>query len=129
MEVVGEKPPLILDGAHTPLAVTKLLASFQKVFPGPAILLFGSVAGKRPREMARILAPGFKKIIVSTPGTYKESDPAEVFEIFHFLNPATVLERDPSRALHRAREESGGSLPILVTGSFYMVAEIRRMLS
>ncbi len=128
MEVRGAAPAIVLDGAHTPLAVTRLLSTFSAVFPGDAILLFGSVSGKKPREMAAILAPAFWRIIISTPGTFKESDPEEVAEIFRGFNPATVLEKDPARALRRAREESGGVRPILVTGSFYMIAEVGRLL-
>src|SRR5208337_507791 len=88
MEVRGTAPAIVLDGAHTPLAVTRLLSSFSSVFPGEAILLFGSVSGKKPREMASILAGAFWRIIISTPGTFKESDPEEVAEIFRELNPA-----------------------------------------
>ena len=128
MEVRGGAPAVVLDGAHTPLAVTRLLASFRAIFPGEAILLFGSVSGKRPREMAAILAPAFSRVIISTPGTFKESDPEEVAKIFRTFNPATILEKDPERALRRAREESGGTRPILVTGSFYMIGEIGRLL-
>jgi dihydrofolate synthase/folylpolyglutamate synthase len=128
MEVRGVAPAIVLDGAHTPLAVTRLLSSFRAVFPGEAILLFGSVSGKKPREMAAILAPAFWRIIISTPGTFKESDPEEVAEIFRGFNPATVLEKDPARALKLAREESGGTRPVLVTGSFYMIGEIGRLL-
>jgi dihydrofolate synthase/folylpolyglutamate synthase len=128
MEVRGSAPRVVLDGAHTPLAVTRLLSSFRAIFPGQAILLFGSVSGKRPREMAEILAPAFSRVIISTPGSFKESDPAEVAEIFRGFNPATILEKDPARALRRARAESEGTRPILVTGSFYMIAEIGRLL-
>jgi dihydrofolate synthase/folylpolyglutamate synthase len=128
MEVRRRAPIVMLDGAHTPLAVTRLLSSFRAIFPGEAILLFGSVSGKKPREMAAILAPSFFRVIISTPGTFKESDPAEVAEIFRGFNPATVLEKDPARALRRALEESGGTRPILVTGSFYMIGEIGRLL-
>jgi dihydrofolate synthase/folylpolyglutamate synthase len=129
MEVMGTHPPIVLDGAHTPLAVSRLVDSFIKIFPGEAVLLFGSVAGKRPREMASILAHRFPCIIISTPGTFKESNPEQVFEIFRNLNPGTLLEKQPDAALRRAREEAGATRPILVTGSFYMVAEIRRLLS
>jgi dihydrofolate synthase / folylpolyglutamate synthase len=128
MEVRKGPPPIVLDGAHTPLAVTRMLSSFKKLFPGDAVLLFGSVAGKKPREMAQILAPAFPRIVVSTPGTFKESSPAEVAGFFRAVQPGTVLETDPARALALALRESGGRLPILVTGSFYMVAEIRRLL-
>ena len=128
MEVRGSAPAIVLDGAHTPLAVTRLLSSFRAIFPGEAVLVFGSVSGKRPREMAAILAPAFSRIIISTPGTFKESDPEEVAGIFRIFNPATILEKDPGRALSRARAESAGKRPILVTGSFYMIAEIGRLL-
>jgi dihydrofolate synthase/folylpolyglutamate synthase len=128
MEVIGANPPIVLDGAHTPLAVSRLIDSFSKIFPGEAVLLFGSVTGKRPREMASILAHRFPRIVISTPGSFKESDPDQVFKIFNGLNPDTLLEKSPEAALRRAREVSGGTRPILVTGSFYMVAEIRRLL-
>ena len=128
MEVVGD-PAVVLDGAHTPLAVQRLLSSFQRMFPGEAVLVFGSVSGKKPMEMARILAPAFRRIIISTPGSFKTSDPEEVFAIFRDLNPATELEKNPGRALARARDMAGGRLPILVTGSFYMVSEIRGLLA
>ena len=129
MELFAGTPPVILDGGHTPLAVRRLLESWRTFFPGEAVLLFGSVAGKNPTEMARILAPGFSRIVVSTPGTYKQSRPREVYDIFRALNPDTELEEDPARALARARELADGVRPILVTGSFYMVAEIRKLLA
>jgi len=133
MELARRKPPIVLDGAHTPLAVSRLLASFRDIFlrpsrPRGAVLLFGSVAGKNPRAMADILAPAFESIVISTPGTFKPSDPEEVCEIFRGINPRTVLRRHPAAALRWARERSADALPILVTGSFYMVAEIRRIL-
>jgi dihydrofolate synthase/folylpolyglutamate synthase len=128
MELRGTDPVVVLDGAHTPLAVTRLLAAFRAVFPGEAILLFGSVSGKNPRAMAEIMATDFFRIIISTPGTFKESNPKEVADIFRAVNPATLLEQDPRQALRLAMEESEGKRPILVTGSFYMVAEIRRLL-
>jgi dihydrofolate synthase/folylpolyglutamate synthase len=128
MEVRGRSPAIVLDGAHTPLAVARLLDSFRAVFPGEAVLLFGSVSGKKPKEMAAILARAFAAVIVSTPGTFKESDPEWVAEVFRGYNPATILEKDPARALKRAREEAGGTRTILVTGSFYMIAEIGRLL-
>ncbi len=133
MELARRKPPLILDGAHTPLAVSRLLESFRDIFLSPArprgaVLLFGSVAGKNPLAMAEILAPCFESIVISTPGRFKPSDPEEVCAIFRGINPRTVLRRHPMAALRWAQERSANALPILVTGSFYMVAEIRRIL-
>jgi dihydrofolate synthase/folylpolyglutamate synthase len=133
MELVRGTPPIILDGAHTPLAVSRLLESFRRIFLPPgrsrgAVLLFGSVAGKNPRAMAEILAPWFQFIVVSTPGSFKPSDPAAVWRIFREASPGAELVEGPGEALRRARELAGGTMPVLVTGSFYMVAEIRRLL-
>ena len=128
MELRGGSPAIVLDGAHTPLAVSRLLDSFRAVFPGEAVLLFGSVSGKKPQEMAAILAPAFSSVVISTPGTFKESNPVSVAEIFRGYNPATTLVRDPAAALATAREQAAGTRTILVTGSFYMIAEIGRLL-
>lgn len=127
IEIVPGPPPVVLDGAHTPLAVTRLLETFRAIYPDGGVLLFGSVSGKKPQEMAEILAPGFDRIVISKPNPFKPSDPGDVWTIFRRLNPGTELHEDPARALARARELSQGR-PILVTGSFYMVSEIRALL-
>jgi dihydrofolate synthase/folylpolyglutamate synthase len=126
MELIQTNPPVILDGAHTPLAGKRLWSSFSKIFPAKGILIFGAISGKKIEEMARILAPGFREIIISTPGYFKESNPDEVFSVFKQLNSYTILEKDPSEALQKALKASHNELPILVTGSFFMVSEIRK---
>jgi dihydrofolate synthase/folylpolyglutamate synthase len=128
MEIVPGPPTVVLDGAHTPLAVRRLLESFRALYPGGGVLLFGSVSGKRPREMAEVLAPAFERIVISRPNTFKPSDPQEVWAIFRALHKGVELAEDPARALERARELAAGR-PILVTGSFYMVSEIRALLA
>jgi dihydrofolate synthase/folylpolyglutamate synthase len=128
MEIVPGSPPVVLDGAHTPLAVRRLLEAFRALYPGGGVLLFGSVSGKRPREMAEVLAPAFDRIVISRPNAFKPSDPEEVWALFRQLHRNVELVEDPVRALARARELAGGR-PILVTGSFYMVSEIRALLA
>jgi dihydrofolate synthase/folylpolyglutamate synthase len=129
MEIVPGDPPVVLDGAHTPLAVRRVLEAFRALYPnGGGVLLFGSVAGKRPREMAEVLAPAFQRIVISRPNTFKPSDPQEVWAIFRTLHKGVELAEDPAGALERARELAAGR-PILVTGSFYMVSEIRALLA
>ncbi len=118
---------MVLDGAHTPLAVRRLLEAFRAMYPEGGVLLFGSVSGKRPREMAEVLAPAFDDIVISRPNAFKPSDPEEVWAIFRQVHPGVELLEDPGRALARARELAGGR-PVLVTGSFYMVSEIRALL-
>lgn len=118
----------VFDGAHTPESVGRCAALFNTLFPEPGILIFGAVEGKLTEEMARILAPAFKDVIISRPGTFRPSDLQGNYELFHSLNERTLLLEEPSEAYEKARQLSAGRRPVLVTGSFYMVPEIRRFL-
>jgi dihydrofolate synthase/folylpolyglutamate synthase len=129
MEIVQGSPVIVFDGAHTPLASRKLVESFKRLFPDKGVLLFGAVLGKNYAEMGKILAPHFSAIVVSTPESPRQSDPDSVFSLFSKLNSATFLEKNPEQALAKAIELSGKKLQILVTGSFYMVAAIKRLLN
>lgn len=128
---------IVLDGAHTPVAIRKILKNFKQLFRGTRLLIFGAVKGKNYREMAKHLASNFEKIIVSKPDPFKESEPEKIFNFFKKLNPHTYLELNPSHAMEKAikllNESSlaANTLAknvILVTGSFYMISEIEHIL-
>jgi dihydrofolate synthase/folylpolyglutamate synthase len=129
MELIASTPPILLDGAHTQLAINQLLATYLSIFPPPRVLIFGAIAGKNIPDMARLLLPHFQHIIISTPGTFKKSDPRDVCRIFQSMHPSVLLESVPEHALQRAFKLSRSHAPILVTGSFFMVAEIRKLLT
>ena len=117
---------VVLDGAHTRGSVEFAADTFLDLAGGgDATLLFGAVEGKDVAAMAGVLAGKFKETVISTPGTFKKSNPDEVFGVFDGAGIGCRLEKDPSRALELAL--SFGR-PVLVTGSFYMVAEIRPLL-
>jgi dihydrofolate synthase / folylpolyglutamate synthase len=128
MELLQRDPPVMIDAAHTPSSVRRLLDSFSNAFPEKGILIFGSVLGKNPAAMAEVLASGFDSIIISTPGTFKPSDPQSVYDAFCQAHRSVELILDPKQAYVRASTLAGGSKPILVTGSFYMIAEVRPLL-
>ena len=125
MELISENPPVLIDAAHTPASASRLLEAYLTMFPKGGTLLFGSVLGKKPGEIAKILGPAFSKVIISTPGTFKPSDPEAVYQAFSAAHPSVELIPEPKAAFERALDHSGGKRPILVTGSFYMIAEVR----
>ena len=127
MELVRTDPPIMLDAAHTPSSVQRLLEAYTQIYPNPGLLIFGSVLGKNPGAMAKILAPAFKTVIISTPGTFKQSDPEAVYRKFKAINNQTELILVPEAAFRRALSLSENRIPILVAGSFYMIGEIRRI--
>ncbi|MBN1686089.1 MAG: bifunctional folylpolyglutamate synthase/dihydrofolate synthase [Spirochaetales bacterium] len=127
MEIINDKPPVMIDAAHTPSSTARLAEAYSAMFPPGGILLFGSVLGKNPEAMAKVLSPHFSKVIISTPGTFKMSDPQSVYHAFNGFHRSVELIRDPKAALSRVLELAGADTPILVTGSFYMIAEIRKL--
>ncbi len=127
-EIVSKEDLIfVFDGAHTPVSINRLLETWSSLFEKKGTLIFGSVADKNPSEMAKILSPYFNRIIISTPGTFKESYPEEVYQIFRKYSKNVQLVKDPVEAHSTAIKFSGKENPVLVTGSFYMVSEIRKL--
>lgn len=125
MEVTPGRPTVVLDGAHTPDSVRTSLAAFQEAFGRSGTLVFGSVEGKKHREMAQILGPAFSRVIVTTPGTFKSSNPEGVADAFRPVSDRVDLVLDPARAIQAARK---GTEAVLVTGSFYLAGAVRNIL-
>ncbi|MFO7848323.1 MAG: folylpolyglutamate synthase/dihydrofolate synthase family protein [Spirochaetia bacterium] len=130
LELIEGEPPVILDGAHTPNSVTLVLEAYNQVFDSPPVCIFGSVTGKNAKHMASILYPQCAYIVVSRPGSFKPSEPENIYRIFSEYSSSEYTSKvqlltDPKEAFDRALSLSEGKRPILVIGSFYMTAEIR----
>ena len=122
---------VMLDGAHTIRSVNAAAdALFESTGAKDAVLLFGAVEGKDVEGMAEMLCRRFSRIIISTPGTFKKSNPDAVFKIFSKKNVSVLLKKNAAEALLEAfNAVKGTGDPVFVTGSFYMVADIRKLLN
>ena len=85
--------------------------------------------------MLEILTEHFVRIIIARPGSFKQSDLAELHRTALRTGAACELVADPAAALARARELCSGiahdratDALIVGTGSFYLVGELRRLL-
>lgn len=120
-ELLDTTPAAMLDGAHTPASVAAVAREFAELFRSGRTLVFGAVRGKDYEAMAEALSPLFDHVIIARPGTFKPSDLDEIAETFRRFHHKVELRAEPETAWDQAR--SYGQ-PILVTGSFYLVAEI-----
>ena len=132
-EKIANEPTFIIDGAHTPESLTLCIETFCSLYGEGGVLIFGCAADKDAAAMALTtcktngqVGTRFQKIIITTPGTFKISDPAQVYEAFAAIagKEKTALVADTNEAVRQARELR---LPILATGSFYLAAEIRKI--
>lgn len=127
----GFQPGIILDSSHTPGSAEKLRSVIETIGNSKKkVLLFGSVEGKDFKKMLEILCPLFNEIIISTPGIFKKSSPEISYNYARqLINDRKVsLEIVPASALEKALESAGDKGIIVVTGSFYMAGEIRKIL-
>jgi dihydrofolate synthase/folylpolyglutamate synthase len=124
--------PFIIDGAHTPRSIASCVETFALLYGNAGLLIFGCIEGKDIRSMARALIPHFSRVIITTPGSFKKSNPDAVHAIFQeecavsTHKPSVLYIPDTAAAIAQARslmrEER---LAVLGTGSFYLAAAIR----
>ena len=135
LEIVGRKPPIIIDGSHTAYSIQRLLESCKAIFGTGGVLLFGSVKGKNYQAMLDMLLPCFDAVIISEPQGFKETDVEAVYKYAKALgteygaDKAVVLEIEPKKALELAKHKAaqlGSGKPVVVTGSFYLAGAARR---
>lgn len=128
VEVLGERPWLIIDGAHNVASAEALAETVRTCFPpAPRTLVFGTTRDKDLRGQLRALLPAFDALITTR---YIENprsvSPAEVAEAIRALDGRTALiSTDPAEALAIARRETPPEGLICVTGSLFLATEAR----
>ena len=134
---LGEKKPaLIIDSSHTEVSAEKLADVIRSIKKERnAILIFGAVEGKDYKKILGKFKNLFTEIIVSTPGTFKKSNPKAIYEYLKLellaINAINnvYIEKKPADAFKTALNKAGKNGLIVVAGSFYMAGEIKKILN
>jgi dihydrofolate synthase/folylpolyglutamate synthase len=124
MQVLSRNPWVVVDGAHTAESARLLAQSWGQLFGPGGTLVFGAFEGKAVEPMAAALAPLFRRVIVTRPGTFRPSDPEALRRAFLEApgTPGLVdIAPDPATALAWALQDG---LPVLAAGSFYLAGEL-----
>jgi len=134
-EILDNQPPIILDGAHTIRSISLTVKTFTTLYPGKNHLVFACAADKAVDEIAQLFKGCFSHITVTRPGDKKQSDLNHASNAFARVftgqerkiysineNYVTAIQE----AISTAREAHA---PLLVTGSFYLVAEAKKILA
>lgn len=127
LEVMNKEPLVVIDGAHNIQGIKALAQNVQKYFKYKNMyLLLGILADKQVHEMVREIAPLAKKVIALTP----LSDRAEIAEDLkkevQIYNVNCIAEESYERALEMALKEADKDDLILISGSLYMIGDMRK---
>jgi dihydrofolate synthase/folylpolyglutamate synthase len=131
VEVLGERPWLVVDGAHNVASAEALAATIRTCLPeGPRTLVFGTTREKDLEGQLRALLPLFDRVVVTK---YLENPravpPAEVAAAVVALGgPEPERADGPAEALAAARAVTPADGTISVTGSLFLAAETRALL-
>lgn len=126
VEVVHERPYVVVDVAHNPASIAALRQTIETIFPGRRlILVFGMVATHDHRAGTSLIAPLAEVVIATTPHHAKPLPAAVLAEEAARYAPRVEVCEDPRAAVDRALALAGPEDVVVVTGSFFLVGEVR----
>jgi dihydrofolate synthase / folylpolyglutamate synthase len=124
LDVVGEEPTTILDGAHNADGACVLRREVARLVGGRELhVLFAVMKDKDWRCMVRQIAPVCTSVFVTQVLPPRGCDPEPVAEYFRGWCDARAV-RDPVAAWHAIREQAGSRGVVLVTGSLFLVGAV-----
>ena len=124
-------PCLVMDGAHTVCSVDYTLKTFNAVFSEgcEAHLLFGCASDKDCEHIASLIPFSFTHITLTKPGEVKSSDLPAMEKAFSEAGLSYCSCTDYVKAIATALKNADEQrVPLLVLGSFYLVAEVKKFL-
>jgi len=126
LEIVGENPRVLLDGAHNPAGTKVLKKALQEGFPRQRlILVLGIMGDKDIRQMMANLVPLADFLILTKP-KLERSASLEVLKKEAAIFGKNMTEiPDVAEALERALAIAEDKDLILVSGSLFTVGEAR----
>ncbi|MCH7997140.1 MAG: bifunctional folylpolyglutamate synthase/dihydrofolate synthase, partial [Chloroflexi bacterium] len=125
LEVLGERPLMVVDGAHNGYSARKLRESLLKYFQfNKAVLIIGVSSDKNIEDIAMELLPMASSVIVTTSRHPRAARPGDIVSAFSRPDIMVETSRGVKEALKRAYELAGPQDLICATGSLFIVGEV-----
>ena len=132
-EVIRENPTVVLDGAHNPMKTGTLVKALKQYYPGRRIsIVFAVKKDKNVAQMLRLLSGISKRVYLTrfqTMTDFGQRMSMEPESIPRIPGMKYEVLEDAGDAYRKAVEESGRDSVICVTGSLYLVGELRGLLN
>jgi len=126
LEILGRRPFVVVDCAHNADSARKLKAALEELFAyRHLILIFGASADKDIEGMMREFFPLAQQIIVTQARHARAADASALREKALALGWESTASDSVAGSLSLALEEAAPQDLICVTGSVFVVAEVR----
>jgi dihydrofolate synthase / folylpolyglutamate synthase len=126
IEKIQSHPDVYLDGAHNPSAARELAHFVEESLKGKRIfLLYGALRDKAVDEVAGLLFPLAAEVVLTAPSTSRAISASQIAEIAaHYANKITTVA-DAEEAIEYALSKASPDDVIFITGSLYLVGQLR----
>ncbi len=127
LELLGKRPPVLLDGAHNPNGIAALERAVEDFLPkAPITCVMGMLADKDVDSSIALLRGLFRRVYTVPIDNPRALDPQALAEKFRRVYDDVTAFDSPQaafdKALDTAARENGA---VLICGSLYLAGEIR----
>ena len=130
-EIAKDNPTVILDGAHNPDGMKALVSAFKQLYPGRrAVLLMGFTLGHDHGRIVSEAAGIAETAILTKPEGSRMVDPSGIQGLFPSRVKTAVIPSVADAYNHALEHiaKHGKDSILLVTGSLYLVGEVKRLI-
>ncbi len=130
-EILARHPMIVVDGAHNPAGVRALVATLDGAFDvaGVRRAVVGLLSGRELEDMvAPLVSAGFREFHCCPPNSPRAVPVEELVSVLRRLDAVAYAHPNARSALAHAREMSSEDDLIVVTGSLYLVGEVRGLI-
>ncbi len=129
LEIVPGDPYIILDGAHNGASAEALAHALKRHFKYEHLtMVVGILRDKDTTRFIRALAPMANRIVATKPSYYRSLDAEKLCARLKRRMFDCESIKTPQEAVAKALEECPKKGAVLVTGSLYLVGELRTAL-
>jgi len=129
LEIIRNKPTLVLDGAHNPSGVKVVRDALKEIFTYHRLILVLAIfSDKDYKKMIKILAPNADLIIATKTKTPRAASPQTIAkEAAKYIGQDKIIvTEDIPQAINCALSNSNKNDLICITGSLYTVGEAKK---
>ncbi len=130
LEVMKKKPLVVIDGAHNIDGIKKLKESVGTYFHyKKMVLILGILADKEVHSMVKELVPLADKVITVTPHSDRAQLSKELEKVVSEHTSQCESIENYEEAYNRALSLVGEDTLILISGSLYMIGDMRKIIT
>ncbi len=127
-ELIGRKPEVIIDGAHTPEGMRLLKSTFRSQYPGvKPLMLLGMLQDKNYNKLVEIIAPLAREVMCVPPQGVRALESAKLAELINSLGIKAGWAADIETGFRMLKKKAAADDVILCAGSLYMIGPVRRL--